>query len=95
MVRDQTDLSRWLGLVRAEYLEMPGLGLTQPQVRRLWSLDGETTDALLAVLVSTTFLRRTARGAYVLVAGSSPDTLNRPSMISARRRHPLAVASHE
>ena len=55
----------WLRLIRAEYLEIPGLRLTKPQVQRLWGLDDVTTDALLAALEDVKFLRRTHRDAYV------------------------------
>jgi hypothetical protein len=59
-----------LRVVRAEYLEMPGLHLTKPQARRLWGLNPFTCDALLEALVAAQFLRCTHLGAYVL-AGSS------------------------
>jgi hypothetical protein len=55
-----------LRLIRAEYLEMPGLHLTKPQVQRLWRLDPHVCDTLLDRLVTARFLRQTARGAYVL-----------------------------
>ena len=57
--------SDWLPLVRAEYLEIPGLHLTSAQARRLWGLDDETCDQLLATLVDSGFLRRTRAGAYI------------------------------
>jgi hypothetical protein len=56
----------WLRLIRAEYLEMPGLQLTKPQIQRLWRLDPPTCDALVDALVSDQFLRRTRHAAYVL-----------------------------
>jgi hypothetical protein len=59
-----------LRVVQAEYLEIPGLNLTKPQVQRLWALDPLTCDALLDALVASQFLRCNHRGAYVL-AGSS------------------------
>jgi len=52
-------------LIRAEYLEIPNLHLTKPQVRRLWHLDAVVCDELLDILVSGGFLRRTEAGAYV------------------------------
>jgi hypothetical protein len=55
----------WLQIVRAEYLESPGLRLTKDQVQRLWGLDPITCEALLAALVDVGFLRRTLRNAYV------------------------------
>jgi hypothetical protein len=51
--------------VRGEYLEMPGLSLTERQAQRLWHLDPEACEALFKALVETGFLRRTARGGYV------------------------------
>ena len=62
-------ITDWLGLIRAEYLELPGLHLTLPQARRLWGLDEVTTEAVFAALVDTSFLRRTRAGAYVLADG--------------------------
>ena len=56
----------WLQLIQAEYLEMPGLHLTKPQVRRLWGLDEPMCDVLLDTLVDTHFLSRTKSDAYVL-----------------------------
>ena len=55
----------WLELIHAEYREMPGLHLTKAQVRRLWGLDEETADAVLAALEDEKFLRRTSDEAYV------------------------------
>ena len=55
-----------LRLIRAEYLEMPGLHLTRPQIERLWRLDPHVCDALIDRLVTSGFLRQTARGAFVL-----------------------------
>ena len=60
----------WIRLIKAEYLEMPGLRLTKPQVQRLWMLDSQMCEALLDVLVADEFLRKTHRDAYVLRAGT-------------------------
>jgi hypothetical protein len=51
--------------VRGEYLEMPGLSLTEPQAQRLWHLDPEACHSLFKALVESGFLRRTPRGGYV------------------------------
>ena len=48
---------------RGEYLEMPGLRLTQRQAQRLWGLDEETCTGLLEFLVESKFLRRSGAGA--------------------------------
>jgi len=65
MSRAMKDVEDWLVLVRAEYLEIPGLSLTKPQVERLWGLDAVASEALLAALVDVRFLRRTVGDAYV------------------------------
>ena len=52
-------------LIRAEYLEIPGLALTKAQVERLWGLDAVVSEALLAALVDVKFLRRTVRDTCV------------------------------
>jgi hypothetical protein len=58
-------VSEWLHRIRAEYREIPGLHLTRAQVQRLWNLDPQTCDAVLAVLEEDRFLRRTHAGGYV------------------------------
>jgi hypothetical protein len=65
MLTDDTHVNESLQLIRAEYLEVPGLCLTKPQVERLWGLDSVTAEALLAALVDVKFLRRTRHDAYV------------------------------
>jgi hypothetical protein len=62
---NDTMMTDWLRLIRAEYSEIPGLHLTKPQAQRLWSLDAHACDAVLATLESQKFLRRTPTGAYV------------------------------
>ena len=56
----------WLRLIKAEYLEMPGLQLTKAQIQRLWTLDPYVCDALVDSLVAEHFLRKTPGQAYVL-----------------------------
>ena len=56
---------RLLTRIEGEYGEMPGLSLTAPQASRLWAIDADTTARVLARLVETRFLRRTAVGKYV------------------------------
>ena len=60
-----THIAGWLQLIRAEYLEIPGLSLTKRQVQRLWGLDLDTAEAVLAALVDVKFLRCTKHHAYV------------------------------
>ena len=58
-------ITDWLMLVRAEYLEMPGLRLTKREAERLWGLDAHMCEAILEALVAVSFLRRTRRDEYV------------------------------
>jgi hypothetical protein len=58
-------MSALLVRVQSEYLEMPGLNLTEAQARRLWGLDGATCADVLATLIKRGFLRRSANGTYV------------------------------
>ncbi len=50
--------------VRGEFLEMPGLRLTEPQARRLWGLDQKRCLVLLGRLVDARFLAKTPEGAF-------------------------------
>lgn len=54
-----TDL---VGLIRAEYDEMPGLCLTRAQVQRLWLLEPAACDNVLRALVDAGYLRLTPAG---------------------------------
>lgn len=63
--RSQLSIGDALRLIRSEYLEIPGLHLTQRQVERLWGLDTLTAEALLRALIDIQFLRQTRTGAYV------------------------------
>lgn len=60
----------WTRLVRAEYLEVPGLELTRDQAQRLWGLDRAACDQVLAALVESNFLRRTRDNRYLRADGS-------------------------
>jgi hypothetical protein len=69
MTAEQSTIHDWLRLIQAEYLEMPGLELTKPQVQRLWRLEPQMCDVVLDALVATEFLRKTHHDAYVLAGG--------------------------
>jgi hypothetical protein len=58
--------------VQGEFLEMPGLRLTEAQARRLWGLDAASCDALLRTLVDAKFLFRTREGAFMRMEPSTP-----------------------
>jgi len=60
--------------IRGEYLELPGLRLTQEQAQQLWRLDPTACDAVLGALVDARFLARTRDGAFIRhEVDSSPD----------------------
>lgn len=63
--------------IRAEYSEMPGLKLTVPQARRLWTLDCATCDAALAALVEAKFLTRTREGLFIMARTDRSDQKHR------------------
>jgi hypothetical protein len=58
--------------VQGEFLEMPGLRLTEAQARRLWGLDATSCDALLGALVDAQFLFRTRDGAFMRFEQATP-----------------------
>lgn len=62
--------------VQGEFLEMPGLRLTEPQARRLWGLDAASCAALLSTLVDANFLFRTRDGAFMRVDHAAPVNVN-------------------
>ena len=64
--QERDDVARWARLIEAEYLEMPGLRLTQPQVQRLWGLDSGFCERLLGVMVDAHVLAKTGQNTYVL-----------------------------
>ena len=65
MTTAPASLDEWARLARAEYLEIPGLHLTESQFRRLFGLDAKFGAELLHTLVQTGFLRRAHTGGYV------------------------------
>ncbi len=54
-----------LQLLRAEYLDVPGLALTPTQVAALVALDGETAAILLQALEGSGFLDRRPDGRFI------------------------------
>jgi hypothetical protein len=73
--------------VQGEFLEMPGLRLTEPQARRLWALEPSLCNAVLAELVENGFLLRTRDGAFVRVDVASPVKAGRHA---SHRKTPAA-----
>lgn len=72
--------------VKGEFLEMPGLRLTEPQARRLWALEPSLCSAVLTELVDNGFLLRTRDGAFVRVDVAEPLKVRRTLTSSWRRR---------
>jgi len=68
MTAEENIVNDSLHLVQAEYLEMPGLGLTKAQVRRLWGMEDRTCDVVQEQLTAMHFLKRTPHDMYVLDA---------------------------
>jgi hypothetical protein len=66
MTAEEGAIQDRIRLIQVEYLEMPGLQLTKPQVRRLWRLEPRVCDTVLDSLVAAEFLKKTHRDAYVL-----------------------------
>jgi hypothetical protein len=50
--------------IRAEYIEQPGLRLTEAQASRLWRLDEPTTRHALHALTGASFLHCSEDGRY-------------------------------
>jgi hypothetical protein len=72
MTPDARSTEEVLRRVRGEFLEMPGLRLTEAQARRLWGLDATACSALLGALVDANFLFQTRDGAFMRVEHASP-----------------------
>ena len=49
---------------QSDFVEMPGLNLTEAQARRLWALDQATCSTVLQRLVETRFLTRARDGGF-------------------------------
>jgi hypothetical protein len=64
-IQPRVTTNEWAQLVRGEYLEMPGLRLTQSQVQRLCGLCSDECDAVIRELLAAGFLKRTSGGAFV------------------------------
>jgi hypothetical protein len=53
--------------VKGEFLEMPGLRLTDAQAQRLWGLDAQTCSVAVDTLIARRFLFRTRDGAVMRI----------------------------
>jgi hypothetical protein len=61
---ERHDVGEWLRLIRAEFMEMPGLRLSLSQAQRLWGLERVQCEALLEALTNARFLWRDSHGCY-------------------------------
>jgi hypothetical protein len=79
--------------VRGEFLEMPGLRLSEPQARRLWGLDEDECARVLAALIEMNFLFKTRDGAFMRRDGAFVK-MEQPQRAPAtsRRRVDMRVA---
>jgi hypothetical protein len=58
--------------IQCEFLEMPGLRLTEAQARRLWGLAVSECSLVLAALVDAGFLFRTRDGSFMRIDRATP-----------------------
>ena len=65
-------IEEMLRRVQGEFMEMPGLRLTEAQACRLWGLDESSCGALLGALVDAKFLFRTHGGAFMRLERAAP-----------------------
>lgn len=68
-IRPQT-LEQLVERVRGEFAALPGLRLTEEQVRRVWGLEPALSSHVLRALVECDYLQLTTGGEYVRVQSS-------------------------
>jgi hypothetical protein len=61
-----------LARIKCEFLEMPGLRLSEAQAQRLWGLDAVSCASVLADLVAAQFLFQTRDGAFMRIERAAP-----------------------
>jgi len=66
MTTIRTRVNRCVDFVHQEYRDLPGLQLTEPQIRRFLGVDAATCDAVLHCLEEEHFLRHTSADDWVL-----------------------------
>jgi hypothetical protein len=71
--------------IRCEFLEMPGMRLTAPQVQRLCGIDPLICEAVLKALVDSKFLTRHGDGIYTR---TTVDAIRHPQATKATRFRP-------
>ena len=94
---DQHQVTQAQWRIEREYLEMPGLSLTEPQTRRLLGLPSDLCEAALKGLARHGFLVETAGGTFLRRSLPSSGTGRRaarrplPGRINAALFLPLAL----
>ncbi len=81
----------WLTLIEAEFREMPGLQLTECQMRRLWGLDDVTCTVIIDTLVEAGVLRETPKHQFTLAgrrAGRNQGPARSRSLAGRARLQP-------
>ena len=73
--------------VQGEFLEMPGLRVTEVQARRLWGLDAGSCSAVLGAWLDARFLFRTRDGAFMRIEHAT-------SRKALREQQPLGTCSN-
>jgi len=79
--------------LRAEFLEMPGLRLTAPQVHRLCGVDHDACRAVLDVLVNEKFLCAKPDGTYARLTEGVMRRPRQAKVEPVRNHQPLRQAS--
>jgi hypothetical protein len=76
--------------VQSEFLEMPGLRLTEPQVRRLSGLEPSCCTAVLSVLVDSGFLTCSKDGFFTRLDRAHPAKIDLSRLPSRSAKIPAA-----
>jgi len=79
MTEGLSNIEEILRRIQGEFLEMPGLCLTEAQACRLWGLDATMCSALFDALVAARFLCRTRDGAFMHIEHARPVRAGMPS----------------
>ena len=79
--------------IRAEFLEMPGMHLTGPQVRRLCGVEQSQCQAALDALVETKFLYVRPNGTYARLAEGADIASPSPSGVDLGTRRSLPTST--
>ena len=72
--------------IKQEFLEMPGLSITELQARRLWALEPAMCSQILTGLVQDGFLLRSPSGKFIRVDLSAANRVVPADLRSTSRR---------